>query len=410
MPDLRKKSLSLGAIALTALLAACQQAGPTMPMFGAERTSQPIGAEAVPGRLLVTWRHPEQAQAILQKLGLAEHALDDSDVGVVDLANGVSAEALKTAAGAALESVQPDYLLHDYATPNDPMYARQYALKRLEAPAAWDITRGDPKVKIAIVDTGCDTGHPDLRDQIVGSFNSIGWRGALGVGSVRDDNGHGTHCAGIAAAEGNNDEGISGIAPGCKLLVVKALDTQGTGSASDIARGVNWAADHGASVISLSMGTTQDSSVMREAVAHALQKGVVVVAAMGNEGQTLRNYPAAYPGVIAVGATDQSDQVASFSTRGDWISVSAPGVSILSTTPTYPVTLTQEAHLAASYGTMSGTSMATPLVAGVAALVRSAHPNWTPAQVKQDLENTAVGSGFSSAEGHGRVDALAALR
>lgn len=405
MAKRKEALLAAGAIALATLLAACRHAAPTAPLTAA-RAGLPLGAQAEPGRLLVRWRDPKQAAAVLQKLGLSEQPIDGSDESVVTLDGDVSADALQAAAGAAIASSEPDYELHEYLVPNDPLFAQQYALPRIEAPAAWSLTRGNPRVKIAIVDTGCDVDHPDLRAQIAGTYDAI----ARDAGGVRDDNGHGTHCAGVAAAQADNRVGISGVAPGCKLLIVKALDAEGNGASSDIARGVSWAVAQGASVISLSMGTEHETRALREAIEHAIDRGVVVVAAMGNEGRTQRNYPAAFPGVIAVGATDRGDRVADFSTRGDWISVCAPGVDILSTTPSYPVALTRELQLAPNYGVLSGTSMATPLVAGLAALVRSEHPAWTPAQVKADLENTAVGDGVGSVEGHGRVDALAALR
>jgi subtilisin len=196
-------------------------------------------------------------------------------------------------------------------------------------------------------------------------------------------------------------------------LVVKALDRNGAGATSDIVRGIRWAVGNGARVLSLSVGGQESSQAMAGAVSDALKAGVVVVAAMGNEGKELKNYPAALPGVIAVGATTRQDRPASFSTRGPWISVAAPGVDIWATAPTYAVTMNRgdDAPLGIGEGKLSGTSMATPMVAGLAALLVSAHPAWTPAQVKAAIERSVVPlyDGFNPRTGHGRIDAARAL-
>jgi thermitase len=294
----------------------------------------------------------------------------------------------------------------------DPLRAKQWALTKVNIEGAWRVTRGSPKIKIASVDSGADLGHPDLRGQIADSWRASGLMGRMGLAGAGDDCGHGTHCAGIAGAAAGNNEGIAGAAPGCKLLIVKALDKAGAGPTSDIVRGIRWAMSHGAHVISLSVGGEEDSRALRDACQDALQAGIVVVAAMGNDGKTVKNWPACIPGVIAVGATNKTDGVAGFSTRGGWISVAAPGANILSTAPTYAVTMNRgkDAELGRGYGTLSGTSMATPLVAGIVALMLSANPNLKPAQVKAALEKSAVGAGgMNIGTGHGRVDAALAL-
>ncbi len=290
---------------------------------------------------------------------------------------------------------------------NDPLFRQQYAPQITRAPEAWARTAGRG-VAIAIVDTGIDTGHPDLRANLVPGYNSL-----TRSSNVKDDNGHGTHCAGVAAAQAGNNEGITGIAPQAKLMPIKVLAADGGGSDASVAEGIVWAVDHGAEVISLSLGGPGESKVMRDAIVYAQAKGAVVVAAMGNDGTNERSYPAAYPGVIAVGASDARDAIADFSQWGNWITVSAPGVQIMSTMPTYKVDANDYGY-PLRYASMDGTSMATPAVAGLAALLKSTHRAATPAQVKARIEQTAdkVGgkNAFTPTFGHGRINVAAALR
>ena len=290
---------------------------------------------------------------------------------------------------------------------NDPLFRQQYAPQITRATEAWARTAGRG-VKVAIVDTGIDPGHPDLQANLVPGYNSLS-RNA----NTRDDNGHGTHCAGVTAALAGNNEGITGIAPQAKLMPIKVLAADGGGSDASVAEGIAWAVDHGAEVISLSLGGPNESKVMRDAVAYALAKGAVVVAAMGNDGINERSFPAAFPGVIAVGASDSRDAIADFSQWGTWISVAAPGVQILSTLPTYKVDLSNYGY-PLRYGAMDGTSMATPAVAGLAALLKSVHAAATPAQVKARIEQTAdrrgTPNGYTPYFGHGRINVAAALR
>lgn len=287
--------------------------------------------------------------------------------------------------------------------PNDPMFAQQHGPKLTQAPEAWNISRGKG-VTIAIVDTGVDTEHPDLKNKMVAGYNVLDRSS-----NPRDDNGHGTHCAGVAGAETNNATGIAGMAPDAKIMPIKALNSGGGGSDALVAEGVVWAVDHGAQIVSLSLGTPEESAPLKDACAYAAVKGVLVVAAMGNAGNGDKNYPAAYPGVLAVGATDEQDKEADFSQYGEWISVCAPGTGIYSTFPTYNVTLNDDGY-PTEYAALDGTSMATPMVAGVAALVKAKYPSYRPEQIKQRIEATADrASAFNIHTGNGRINALKSL-
>jgi serine protease len=306
----------------------------------------------------------------------------------------------------------------------DPMAKEQWALDRIQAPAAWTLSKGSQDTIIAIVDTGIDLQHPDLRAKLVGGINITDPQQA-----PKDDFGHGTHVAGIAAASVGNGVGIAGVAPAARLMPIKVnLPESGGLEESDVADGILWAANHGADVINLSLGFTDGETEFRtlgRAVSYALQKKCIVVAAMGNSfqfnGANHPQFPAAWSrssslsGIIAVGATTQEDRRWEHADTGAWQTLAAPGYAILSTTPTYKVAMTgmkdaQMGHdVKLNYGRMSGTSMATPYVAGVAALLLSRMKHHEPALVKAKLAQSADRVGQSDL-GVGRVNALATLK
>jgi type VII secretion-associated serine protease mycosin len=270
------------------------------------------------------------------------------------------------------------------------------------------INAGSSQVVVAVVDTGIDLSHPDLTQQLVPGINTL-----PNASGPDDDHGHGTHVAGVIAARPYQGRGLVGIAPRCRLMPIKVLDREGKGATDDIVAGIVWAVNNGASVINLSLGGTGGSRALREAVDYAIAKDVLLVAAMGNQGENLQEYPAGYPGVIAVGASDESDQKAGFSNTGSWISVCAPGENILSTLPTRPVHVVKNEGKQMYYDWMDGTSMAAPFVAGVAALLRAQYPNLSAQVIKQRLEKTAddLGSaGYDEEFGFGCINAARALR
>ena len=284
--------------------------------------------------------------------------------------------------------------------PNQPVETLPWGVDRIDAEKIWAIATGTP-VKVAVVDTGIDVAHPDLKDNIKGGMSAV----AYSV-SYNDDNGHGTHVAGIIGAI-DNTIGVIGVGPKIDLYAVKVLDRRGSGYLSDVIEGLDWAISNGIQVVNMSLGTTANILSFQEAVQRANVAGIVQVAAAGNSGDSV-NYPAAYPEVIAVSATDKSDIIASWSSRGAEVDLSAPGVSIYST------------YKGQTYKTLSGTSMAAPHVAGAAALVLTAPAKCdydgngvcSPAEVRQRLEATAEDLGISGRDnlyGVGLVDAEKAV-
>ena len=224
------------------------------------------------------------------------------------------------------------------------------------------------------------------------------------TGSPADDDGHGTFVAGVAAAATDNDRGVAGVAWGTRVMPVKVLGADGTGSDADIAEGIGWATEHGADVILLALGGPDDGAVLRSAIENARAQGVVVVAAAGNEGLERPEYPAAYPGVLAVSATNASGDVTWYSNRGDWIDVAAPGHDVAGTAPADGAV--------ERYGLLSGTSGAAAVAAGAAGLLRSSEPALSGAEVVERLAATARDAGPRGRDpyyGRGLLDVAAAL-
>jgi subtilisin family serine protease len=253
-------------------------------------------------------------------------------------------------------------------------------------PSAWQLVTGDPGVTIAIVDTGVSP-HVDLPTLLPG------WDFLNGDADASDDHGHGTAVAGVLASLAGNGQGSAGVCWSCAVLPVKALGPDGYGTWSAVATGITWAADHGADVINLSLGAPGASATVKTAVEYARSRGAIVVAAAGNAGLTTPFYPADFPGVLAVAASDETDTLYSFSNRGSWVELSAPGCASTVT-------------LGGGWSEFCGTSAAAPFVSGLLALARTLAPTAAAGQLEAALLATAHPVAGVSA---GRIDARAAL-
>lgn len=267
--------------------------------------------------------------------------------------------------------VEPDYKVQLFATPNDPDYKNQWHLNKIGAEQAWATAKGS-KTVVAVLDDGFDLNHPDLADHFIKPYDVL--TGSKKTMPVSD---HGTHVSGIIAASADNGIGGAGVAPGTKIIPVNVF-FQSMAFTSDIIKGIQYAVDSGADIINMSLGTFEYSKAFDESVQAAYKKGVLIVAASGNESQAMSNYPAGFKNVVSVAATTTSDTKAFYSNYGATIDIAAPGSSIISTMPK------------GKYGKMSGTSMASPVVAGVAALILDKEPHLTNEQVAYRLKQTAA--------------------
>ncbi|GAB2617323.1 hypothetical protein Aab01nite_30570 [Paractinoplanes abujensis] len=308
-------------------------------------------------------------------------------------------QSAKGAVGVELDAVAT---ASEVPTGSDTYRSQQWDFSKISVAGAWKTSTG-AGVTVAVLDTGVEATHPDLAANMVAGYDAV----ANTDGATTDPNGHGTHVAGTIAAVTGNGVGVSAIAPNTKIMPVRVLKANGSGYMSDTAEGIIWAADHGADVINMSLGSSEKVTAVSNAISYARSKGVVVVAAAGNERAkgSPTSYPAADAGVIGVAATDSADKIASYSNAGSYVDVAAPGSAILST---YPTALGSRT----GYTTMSGTSMASPHVAAVAALLVAYQPALTPDQVESALTTSAVDLGPKGRDndfGYGRIDAAAAL-
>jgi len=298
------------------------------------------------------------------------------------------------ASSPAIARAQPDVIAHALdTTPNDAQWPAQDGLRLIGLPRAWDTNRGSSRLIVAVVDTGVDANHPDLRGALVPGVNLVD-----GNAPPLDDHGHGTAVAGIVAARADNGQGIAGVCWFCVVMPVKVLDSKGTGDDTRIAAGIVWAAEHGARVINLSLGGPGTSPELTAAIAYATWKGAAVVAAAGNSGTSVPFYPAADVNALSVAATTTADRAYSWSNYGAWVAVAAPGCNV--------ATLR-----GGGYGRFCGTSSAAPLVAGLAALALSRRPSATPSEIRDAVERGSTA--LSGIVRFGRVSApqtLAALR
>ena len=291
------------------------------------------------------------------------------------------------------EFAEPDFIYPPALTPNDPYYSSEWHLPKIQASQAWDITTGSSSVVIAILDSGVEVSHPDLAGLLV-----PGWNFYSNNADTSDVTGHGTPVAGAAAAEGNNSQGVTGVSWGCRIMPIRISDTNGYASLSTIASGLTWAADQGARVANISYRASSGSTIT-SAAQYFQSKGGVVAVSSGNNGtfdSSTNN-----PYILTVGATDENDTVATFSNTGNNLDLVAPGVNIMTTAS------------GGTYGSGTGTSFSAPVVAGVAALVVSANPALTGAQIQEIVVSSAddLGvPGWDATSGWGRLNASRAVQ
>ena len=416
---LKKSLMAVVGVSMVTSLVACNRfANPNLSsssLSSGHRVQSTSKASAfVPGQVVVQFRanpHPTMVQQFAQQNNL--QILRVSPMGSVLFQQiGQSANTAMLAQSlrqnSMVEYTHQNTWFRRQFTVNDPRSSEQSGLAVIGMGQAWDITMGDPSVIIAVIDSGADLQHPDLAPNIVSGYNVL----SQGQTPPQDDNGHGTHASGIAVAVADNQIGVAGACPRCKLMPIKALDSEGAGTGFDVALAVVWAVDNGAKVINMSLGGETSDPTLERAVKYALSRNVSVVVAAGNEATDTPMYPAALPGVISVGSVDSSRNRSSFSNYGNWVSVMAPGSNILSTMPMQSVFMTSSEGYYNEYDFMDGTSMAAPMVAGVVGLMRSRHPELNPLQIKARLEGTAIDlgtPGFDTEFGNGMVDAVRAV-
>lgn len=304
--------------------------------------------------------------------------------------------ALKAANRGTEITCEPNYIVESDRVPNDTQWSALYGMQKISAPTAWDTTTGSSNVTVAVIDTGIEYTHPDLVDNIA---KNLGETPGNGIDDDRngyvddyygydfinsdsnplDDHFHGTHCAGTIGAAGDNGRGVVGVSWNVKLLPVKVLSQYGSGSIASVVSGMNYAVARGVKIMSMSLGTSAYSQTLEDAIISAKQKGVLIVAASGNSASNADYYPlypaaSAQDNVVSVAASNSSDGLAYFSNYGATsVDLAAPGENIISTI------------LNGQYGYASGTSMATPHVAGMAAMLLSVNPNLTYTQMKSHL-------------------------
>ena len=364
-------------------------------------------------RVVVRWRDPGKAAHLQEAHGLTRIA-DLGDPGRATLlatrGRPVDEVLAELASDPAVAYAEPDYVIQlaeevstAVVSVDDPYTADQYSLDRMRVRDAWSIETGGSNI-VAVLDTGVSYVHPDLSGRVLRGYDFVNTDS-----DARDDNGHGTWVAGIIAANTNNGIGVAGISWSDKILPVKIMNSAGTGHTSDLTAGIIWAADQGADVINMSVGGFPYLQQVRDAIDYAWAKGAVLVGAAGNNRREELFYPASYPNVISVSATQADDEFTNWSSYGSAVDVSAPGAWVMTTdcggcSPSSAGSPT--------YVGISGTSFAAPNTAGVVALIRARYPSYTNAQVVDRLIRTVDDRGYLGRDnryGHGRVNAFRAV-
>jgi subtilisin family serine protease len=399
-----------------AAVAAPSRAAPSPTSFadGAEPPIPTTEAGAVAtDRVIVRWHDADRAPGLERARGLRRLAdLGLPGAAVVATDGRPVAELLAgLRADANVVYAEPDYVvqltdegLTAAITTNDPLLSDQYSLARMRVRDAWSVETGGSGV-IAVLDTGVQASHPDLTGRLVAGYDFVN-----GDANAADDNGHGTWVSGIIAARANDNYGIAGISWSDKILPVKIMDANGSGYTSWLTSGITWAANHGATVINMSVGGFPNSPYVQDAIDYAWSKGVVLVGAAGNNHVEETFFPASFNHVISVSATQADDEITYWSSYGPRVTVSAPGGSVMTTNCEKARTAT--CRYSGDHIVISGTSFAAPNVAGVVALIRARYPGQSNQWIVDRLVATVDDLGYRGWDkryGHGRVNALRAV-
>ncbi|EYF04026.1 S8 family peptidase [Chondromyces apiculatus] len=363
----------------------------TDAVLGLEMPDLEASSYDIPGQIVVDARDDLDAEGLLDLatgvgVSFVPTALaGETKIQIASVAKGNEQQVMeRLARDPRVEAVEPLARVQALFTPNDPLLKNQWHMGRVGAPRAWDFATGRG-VTVAVVDTGiaCETHGPFTKGTDLADTACVpGWSFVDKSEHASDDHGHGTHVAGTIAQSTNNGLGAAGLAFHARLMPVKVLNANGWGTTADVADGIRWAADHGAHVINLSLGGPRNSKVLQSAVEHAMSRGAVVIAAAGNTGGPV-GFPGATEGVIAVSATGEDDKIARFSSRGEEVDIAAPGVNV-----TQQTVCNGGRNKCERFPAFSGTSMASPHVAGAAALVMSLGVT-EPKAVEEVLRATA---------------------
>jgi len=381
-----------------------------------EPPKTPEAGEVVPGEVVVKWRDADRGPDTARARGLkvvAELGVPGKGMPALLSTEGRAVDAVlaELRADPAVQYAEPNYAVRLVEEPsiaavgvNDPMTAGQYSLDRMRVRDAWSLETGGSGV-IAVLDTGVQANHRDLAGRVLPGYDFVN-----NDSNAADDNGHGTWVAGIIAANANDGYGMAGITWSDKILPVKIMTREGTGDTADLTSAIVWAANQGATVINMSVGGFPASQYVQDAVNYAWSKGAVLIGAAGNNGVQETFYPASFTNVVSVSATQVDDEFAHWSSHGAKVDVSAPGASVQTTNCT--VCTYADHHTWGDHTYISGTSFATPNVAGVVALIRARYPSYSPAQVVSRLISTVDDLGYPGHEiryGRGRVNAYRAV-
>ncbi len=402
------RGLSILGIVLLALGLLPAAAGARAVPLGDGHGKRPLTAKRparLTGRVLVRFRPAVDIAARGRALSRSRIVDAVDQVSVLSPSDEAASTLLeRLRRNSDVEYAELEHTLSAFGSSNDPQAWKQWGHTKIRTREGWDIGRGSTSVKIAIVDSGVDFGHPDLRYRYAG-----GWDFVNGDATPDDGNGHGTHVAGIAAATGNNAVGVVGVGWYSKILGVKVLDSRGDGTEAGVSKGIRWAADKGAAVINLSLGGPEYSRTLADAVSYAQGKGALVVAAAGNDGSNVATYPASFPGVVGVAATNRADTDAWYSNYGSYVDISAPGGSSDPNRPQDGIYSTLPGN---RYGFIDGTSMASPFVAGAAAVIKGRFTWMNSAKLWDRLRLGADDIGVSGRDnytGYGRLNLFRSL-